>query len=306
MSGPSPEEGPAGRSPDPATRRILHLSDVHFGPPHAPEVARGVVELAARGRPDLVVISGDLTQRAKPHQFHEARRFVDEIEGGLGIATLCVPGNHDVPLYRFWERALDPLGAYRRHFSAELEPLYRDPRLLVVGVNTATNWTLKHGRITRRRLRQVEELLASAAPEQTKVLVAHHQLVPAPSFGSQRVVANAHDAMELFSRLGVEVVLSGHLHQAYVVRSEAYFPLRRRPLLIVHSGTSTSHRGRGMERHRQSCNWITVEEERLTVGQLVWEPELGRFLERSRHLYPRRFREPYGLSLDGGAAPPEV
>ena len=87
-------------------RRILHISDVHFGPPHLPDVAAGVLRLVESRQPDLVALSGDLTQRAKPHQFREACSWVDRI----GVPTVTVPGNHDVPLYRVWERFLQSMG----------------------------------------------------------------------------------------------------------------------------------------------------------------------------------------------------
>jgi predicted MPP superfamily phosphohydrolase len=88
-----------------------------------------VLALAAERRPHLVVVSGDLTQRARPEQFRAERAFVDS----LPAPAIVVPGNHDVPLYRFWERIFDPFGAYRRHFAAELEPIFADEELLVVG-----------------------------------------------------------------------------------------------------------------------------------------------------------------------------
>ncbi len=225
-------------------RRILHISDIHFGPHHAPQVAAGVLELVERRRPDLVAISGDLTQRAKPQQFRDARAFVDR----MSVPTLTVPGNHDVPMYRFWERALSPYGTYRENFAEELEPEHEDDEMLVVGINTAYNWTIKEGRIHRRRLRQVAERLSAAPAGLARIVVAHHELVPAPRFDTQRVLRNAYEAVEIFCRHGVELVLSGHLHQAYVMPSEAYYPSSRRPLMIVHAGTTTSHRGRGCER----------------------------------------------------------
>ena len=126
-------------------RNVLHISDIHFGPKHLPAVSAGVLELAAARRPDLVVISGDLTLRAKPHQFREARAFADELARIAPV--LAVPGNHDVPLYRVWERLLQPFGAWRRHFAGELEPVFRDSELLVAGVNTAQAFALKGGRI---------------------------------------------------------------------------------------------------------------------------------------------------------------
>ena len=281
---------------------LLHCSDVHFGPPHRDAVAAGLLALVERRRPGLVVISGDLTQRAKPDQFREARSFVDR----LPVPSLVVPGNHDVPMYRVWERALRPFGAYRKWFSGELEPVHRDSDMLVVGINTAFNWTVKEGRIGGRRLREVGELLAATppGPQVLKVVVAHHPLIPAPNFGSQRVVANARRAIEVFAAAGVDLVLSGHLHQAYIGSSEEYYPQGRPPVLLLHSGTTTSSRGRGGERGRNTCNWIEADERSVVVSHYAWQPPLERFAEQSRHRYPRRQVAPY--ALEGPAVPAAV
>ena len=274
-------------------RTILHISDVHFGPPHRPRVSDGVVDLAGERRPDLVVVSGDLTQRAKPEQFAAARRFVDRIP----VPTIVVPGNHDVPMYRFWERIFSPFGAYRRHFADELEPVYRDDGLLVVGINTAYNWTIKEGRITLARLRQVAAQLAATPESVFKVVVAHHHLIPPPNFGTQAVLANAWEAMDVFSLAGVDLILSGHLHQSYIGNSEEFYPQGRPPVVVVHSGTTTSSRGRAFERERNTCNWIRFDDHSVVVSRLMWHDDAGRFAEHSRHWYPRQERTPY--SLDG-------
>jgi DNA repair exonuclease SbcCD nuclease subunit len=285
---------------------LIHCSDVHFGPPHLPRVAAGLLELIEGQRPDLVVISGDLTQRAKPRQFQEARSFVDGIHR-LDVPTLVVPGNHDVPMYRVWERVFNPFGAYRSHFSRDLEPVYRDREMLVVGINTAFNRTIKGGRITSRRLREVGELLAAAPPGQFRVVVPHHDLVPPPGVSRRRVLANARRAMELFSAAGVDLVLSGHQHQTYIGASEELYPQGRSPVIVVHSGTTTSSRGRGGERHRNTCNRIEFDARSLVVSHFGWQPGLGRFAEQSRHWYPRRLVEPYTLEgLSPPAAPAEV
>lgn len=272
-------------------RTVFHVSDVHFGPPHLPRASEGVLHLVEERRPDVVVVSGDLTQRAKPEQFRQARRWVDRIP----VPVVAVPGNHDVPLYRVWERALDPFGAYRRHFSEELEPIYRDDELLIVGINTAFNWTWKDGRITLRRLLEVAELFEAVPESVFKVVVAHHHLIPPPNFGTQRVLANAYEAIDLFSSCGVDLVLSGHLHQAYIGNSEEFYPKGRPPMVILHSGTTTSNRGRMGEREKNTCNWVTVEPESLTVSHLRWHDGLDRFAEQSRHLYPRQEKVPYTL-----------
>ena len=271
--------------------RILHISDVHFGPPHLKVRSEAVLELEQDRRPDLVVVSGDLTQRAKPHQFQQARRFVDR----FGAPKLVVPGNHDVPLYRFWERFFTPYGAYCKHFNSELEPVVRTEEFLAVGINTAHGWTFTEGRIRSRRLREVARVLESAPESVPKIVVAHHNLVPPPRFGRQKKVWNAAEAMELFSSAGVDLILSGHNHQAFVAESEGFYPSGRPPVVILHSGTTTSDRGRGSEEGMNSCFWIEIDGQEMIISMMRWQPDLGRFAEHSHHRYPRRNRAPYTL-----------
>lgn len=264
---------------------------MHFGPPHLPRVSEGVLEFIDRKRPDLVVISGDLTQRARPEQFQQARAWVDRIP----VPTLTVPGNHDVPLYRVWERLFNPYGCYRKYFSEEMEPTFRDDEMLVVGINTAHGLTIKDGRISLRRLLEVEKVLRETPETVFKVVVAHHHMIPPPNFGTQRVLANAYEAIDLFSSAGVDLILSGHLHQAYIGNSEEFYPKGRPPVVILHSGTTTSNRGRGGERERNTCNWIQMDDRSLVVSHYRWHHRKDRFLEHSRHWYPRQELEPYTL-----------
>ncbi|KAB2962485.1 MAG: metallophosphoesterase, partial [Thermoanaerobaculia bacterium] len=141
-------------------RALLHLSDIHFGPKHLPEPAAAVLELVRRAPPAAVVVSGDLTQRGKPVQFRAARQFVD----ALAAPVAWVPGNHDVPLWRFWERLFAPFGAWRRHFAADLVRDRVEDGVAVLGVNTAHAWTTKHGRLRAADLAGLEARLA-ALPE---------------------------------------------------------------------------------------------------------------------------------------------
>lgn len=285
-------------------RTIFHISDVHFGPPHLPRVSQGVLEHIERNRPSLVVLSGDLTQRARPEQFREARAFVDAIP----VPVVVVPGNHDVPLWRIWERIFDPYGCYKKHFSPEMEPIHQDDEMLVVGVNTAFGWTIKDGRITMRRLLELADLFERTPESIFKVVVAHHHLIPPPNFGTQRVLGNAFEAIDIFSSVGVDLILSGHLHQAYIGNSEEFYPKGRPPVVILHSGTTTSNRGRGGERERNTCNWLRIDKESMIVSHLRWHRELDRFAEHSRHWYPRQERTPYtleGLEIGGRVPIPE-
>lgn len=278
-------------------RELLHISDLHFGPHHLDEVAEGVHGLIRDARPDLVVVSGDLTLRAKPHQFRAARQFVDAIEQKLGIPVLAIPGNHDVPLYRVWERALAPYRAYERDFSANLEPTFEDDEMLVVGVNTAANWTLKDGLVPRRRLKHLADQLATAGSRFT-VVTLHHPLVPAPRFDNRRVFRHAVETANLLVEHGVDLVLAGHHHQWFVTRSDAYYPSGRRGVLLAHCGTTTSSRGRGCERGLNTANRIRLEGEVIEIDQLGWDGEQGRFAVWSQQRHPRSRSE----SLDGAGS----
>ncbi|MEM9554684.1 MAG: metallophosphoesterase family protein [Acidobacteriota bacterium] len=272
-------------------RQILHISDIHFGPYFVPAAADAVRTLAEERGADLLVVSGDVTQRAKPRQFRDARRWLD----GFSMPWVAVPGNHDVPMYRVWERVFAPYGAYREHFDDTMEPVWQDDELYVVGVNTAFNWTIKDGRFTRESLLRVAERLEAAPPGRVKLVVAHHHLIPPPRFDTRRVTALAREATELFADLGVDLVLSGHLHQSWIGTSEEFYPRGARPVVLVHTGTTTSRRGRGWERRRCSANWIRVERDRVFVSHLLWHPERGAFVAWSRHEYPRGDAEPYVL-----------
>lgn len=254
---------------------------MHFGPPHRPLAAAGVLALVAARRPALVVISGDLTQRGKPAQFVEARAFAS----ALGVPVLAVPGNHDVPLYRVWERAFQPYTAYQRHFGAELEPVFRDPRMVVAGVNTAFNWTLKNGCVRLRRLEQIQELMVGVPAGLLKVVVAHHPLVRLPGFPGDLPATNARGTLEVLAGAGVDLVLGGHLHQGFVGRSEEFHAAPG--VLLAYAGTASSSRGRGGEREECSCNWIEWDERTLDVTRLRWRPGLSGFEEMERSRFGR-------------------
>jgi 3',5'-cyclic AMP phosphodiesterase CpdA len=256
-------------------RSILHISDIHFGPPHVAPVAAGLLELVHERRPSLVAVSGDLTQRAKPRQFASARRFLDAMRQPI----IVVPGNHDVPMYRFWERLAAPFWAYRRHFSPHLETIHQDGDLFVAGVNTAHNFTRKHGTVRHRRLRELRAAAAAVPPSSFKVVVAHHPMVRTPLLLGEPAARRARHAAAVFAEIGIELVLSGHVHLFFLGHSEDFYPHLSAHFRILHAGTTTSRRGRGVERDRNSCNWIEFDAEHVTVQQLLWEPERRGFVE---------------------------
>ncbi len=263
-------------------RSILHISDVHFGPAHQPDRAAAVVALTKERRPDFVVVSGDLTLRAKPHQFRAARRWVDQIQAPV----LAVPGNHDVPLYRVWERLGVPYGAYRRHFDSNLEPTIADDEVVLSGLNTAHGLTLTGGRLRASQLQAAAAVFAGAATGAFRIAVLHHHLVMPPTGKAGGVLSGAARALYELSVAGVDLVLAGHLHRSFLAQA-ATVPDRQAPMLILHCGTTTSTRGRVEESGRNTLNWIEVTPEELTVVSMGWMDQSAGFEELRRSSFPR-------------------
>ena len=120
--------------------RLIHISDLHFGRDR-PELMRPLLAALNDLAPDVVAISGDLTQRARASQFRAARTFIDHIEAPV----LCVPGNHDLPVHRPFRRFFRPFSNYRKHISPDLSPAWMSPDLALIGINTMSPWRWQTG-----------------------------------------------------------------------------------------------------------------------------------------------------------------
>lgn len=221
-------------------RTVLHLSDLHFNKID-PRKAVAVVEAARTLAPDLVVVSGDLTQRARPRQFLAARRFLDQ----LPQPQLVVPGNHDIPTWNVWDRVMEPMTHYRQYISADLEPFYSDPELMVVGVNTTRVLTSKYGRINQLQIQAVAEHLRQAGSAATKMVVAHHPFDVPANDNQKDLVGRSALAMDTFARCGVDVLLGGHLHRANINGTAQRYQIYGHSALVVQAGTAISGRLRG-------------------------------------------------------------
>ncbi|MBC2836908.1 metallophosphoesterase family protein [Paragemmobacter straminiformis] len=211
---------------------IVHLSDPHFGA-ERPDLVEPLLAAVARLAPDLVVLSGDLTQRARSGQYAAAMRLL----AGCRAPVLVVPGNHDVPLWNIGLRLVDPWRRWRRAVGPELGPLFVNDAMLVLGLNTADPMAWKNGRIGAVQLQRVAEVCATAGARR-RVLVLHHPLQGPPS--EPPALRGAAAAIPALVDAGVDMVLSGHLHSTYAT------PLAAAPgILSVQAGTCLSHRVRG-------------------------------------------------------------
>ena len=265
---------------------VLHISDLHFGPPFLADRADAVRELAAARRPDLLVASGDFTQRAKRHQFQAAADYLATFD----VPMVVTPGNHDVPLYRVWERLLSPLALYREHISAELDEIARLDGMTVVALNSTWPARPTNGKLRMRQLEFARRAFEEAPGRDLRIVVTHHHLAPPPDLEHDRVMSRARRALVAFTEMEVDLVLAGHLHRAYIGDSLDFFPGKEREsgIVIVHCGTTTSSRGRGRERLKNSLNWIEADRERILVTHYLWKDLEGRFRPHSEHRFGSR------------------
>ncbi|MDQ6629990.1 MAG: metallophosphoesterase [Pseudomonadota bacterium] len=257
-------------------RTLVHLSDLHFGRTDAALIEPLLASIAVLG-PDVVVVSGDLTQRARATEFAQARAFLDR----LAAPRIVVPGNHDVPMYRVWERFLSPLGKYRRYIGSDLEPAFVDDEIAVLGVNTARSLTFKNGRINQAQIDSIRRRFEPLAESLTKVVVTHHPFDLPDEPGEAEVVGRAQRAMAAFATCGVDLLLAGHFHTSQAGDTSKRHPLSGYSALVVQAGTATSTRGRG---ESNTFNVLRVQRDAIAVERRAWHPETGAFeLERTEN-----------------------
>ncbi|MEP6565079.1 MAG: metallophosphoesterase [Mesorhizobium sp.] len=250
-------------------KTIVHLSDLHFGTADSQIVEAVGAEVRAI-KPDLLVVSGDLTQRARKAEFSQARAFLDS----LRAPKIVVPGNHDVPLFNIFARALTPLERYRRYIDVDTDPFYSDSEMAVVGINTARSFTVKDGRINANQLAAMTARFAGLADEVTRVVVTHHPFEGRNLDHDNGVVGRAEMAMEAFSRCRVDIILSGHHHLHHANSSTVRYAKEQYGTLLIQAGTAVSTRRREAA---NSFNVIRIDRPEIRLECRVWQPERERF-----------------------------
>jgi 3',5'-cyclic AMP phosphodiesterase CpdA len=245
--------------------RLIHLSDLHFGA-HDPKLVEAVERKIDEVAPDLVVVSGDFTQRARTEQFQDACRFLERLRDA-GHEVLAVPGNHDVPLYDVFRRFLSPLTRYMRYIDDTLCPMMEIPGATVLGINTARSFTFKDGRINEEQMQFIRDTFARTDPNSARILVTHHPLFAFQVGDSMsRAVGRSELALDAIGDAGVDMLLAGHNHDASV-HSARDLVTRAGAALVVQAGTATSTRVREQD---QSFNTIEVDCPMITVTVESW------------------------------------
>lgn len=280
-------------------RRVVHVSDLHFG-----TVRKGIVESLVSDvrdfEPDLVVVTGDLTQRATDQQFEDARKFLQ----ALKVPQLVIPGNHDIaPLYHPLRRLFRPFAGFRRHLSIELDTVFADDQLLVIGLNTVQPLRWKEGAISRRQLSLIAEQ-ADRHPHHFRVVAAHHPLASLLVGSSISKVRRHAELLETLESADIALCMTGHLHESARGPFASALGQAHRTL-VVRASTATSARVRS---HRNAYNRLLIRPSRLEIcvrawtGQAFETDHVEHFQREQGHWQNRHISEPVS-GLDASDRP---
>jgi 3',5'-cyclic AMP phosphodiesterase CpdA len=218
---------------------LLQVSDPHFGT-ERPAVLSALLRLARAQAPALVLLSGDITQRARPAEFAAAQAFVQ----ALPAPVLAIPGNHDVPLFNLALRAFAPCGRQRRMLDPELEGERAGPSWLVLGVDTTCRWRHKDGRVSAAQVERVAQRLESASPHQLRIVLVHHPVAVTRPEDRGNLLHGHERAVRRWASAGADLVVGGHIHLPYVLPLHGVHAGLPRRVWAVQAGTAVSSRVR--------------------------------------------------------------
>ncbi|HET7046443.1 MAG TPA: metallophosphoesterase [Gaiellaceae bacterium] len=277
--------------------RVLHVSDLHFGTHEDRAVERALAALLEQARPELVVASGDLTNRGRASEHERAARFLQ----GLGPPVLAVPGNHDIP-YTFPARFAHPWREFERRWQT-VEPVYASPTLHAVGLNSVRPWRHQSGGLRDAQLERAAERLAEAAPGAYRIVALHHQLVGAPWRTRKKPVARRNEVLARLVDSGAELILGGHIHQAAVSSRDEFEVTRgdesRAVVVSIAPGLGQPRPSRRGE--ARGLHVYAVEADAVEVETSIWRRDGWALTARRR--FPRG-AGPLAVSAAAAPAPP--
>lgn len=254
--------------------RIAHLSDPHFGT-ILPGVLEGLLETLNELKPDIILLTGDITQRARRRQFQDAKKFTHALPAARFIA---VPGNHDIPLFNLFARLFNPYFGFKNLFKDQLEKDHRIGDILVTGLNSTSQWRHVQGafdckRLEKRLKAQSESPLSS--PPKVHIAAFHHPMDCAKPQDEKNLLIGRDQVIEILARYRVDLIIGGHIHDPYVALSTVRYPKTERTMIIGVAGTCASWRTR--KNAPNSFNLIEVDTRStplLTIHRFDQQPNL--------------------------------
>ena len=217
---------------------VIQISDMHFGT-EQPPVVEALVDLVHSEQPSLVIVSGDIAQRARTAQFRAARVFLDSL---AAPNMLVIPGNHDIPLFDLFTRFLRPYAKYSREFGSTLEPAHSSDELLVITVNTTRRYRHVDGEVSETQIGRVSQLLSKARAHQLRIVVTHQPVCVMRPQDEENLLNGHKSAVHAWAEAGAPGIMGGHIHLPYVCPMHETLPAGTRKLWAVQAGTAVSSR----------------------------------------------------------------
>lgn len=252
---------------------LLHISDTHFGTEQTPVMQAFEAHVKDHGA-DLVVLSGDITQRAKCTQFASAQAFIKRIKNYGVPEVLAIPGNHDIPMFNLLARIFSPYGYYRLYIDSNLAPIFENDDALIIGLNTTHPKRRKDGKVTARQIEEVAERLQKCDPKKLRIVVAHQPFGSIVASDLRNLQFGARAALERWAASGLDVVMGGHIHLPYVLPLSTQYAGLSKEIWGVQAGTTFSSRVRG--RTPNSFNRIHLNKQTRQVTVERWDYAVSR------------------------------
>lgn len=254
-------------------KKILHLSDLHFGT-ERPGLTALLIKDCLQLKPDIIIVSGDLTQRATLKQYQAARKFLSHFHNQR---VLCVPGNHDISLYNLLERFFFPFRKYQQWIASTLCAAYSDKDLAILGINSVTPYKSMGGYVTDEQLSLVIKFFEKQPSNITRIIVMHHNLIKSER---HKIINDADKIISVFKRLNIHIVLSGHIHYPWIEAIES--ENSSHSLYILTAGTAISYRT------IQPNSYNIIEIHDRTFNFIVREFTGNKFLNKEQHTLTTR------------------
>lgn len=249
-----------------AALRIAHVSDIHVGA-HDDRALDGLIADLHAADVAATVVTGDLTMRARTHQFARAVEIVSQFPS----PTLTVLGNHDLPLVNSFRRLAAPYAKFIAAVTEDLDPVLDLATVRIQGLASMPRWRWKSGRISRRQADLIRATFATSPPATARVVALHHP----PSSANLESLAGRAVFEQALVDAEVDVVLAGHTHVPAVQLLRVGSGSTSRQVVEVVAGTATSHRTRGT---RRSWSLLEFTETTIAVTEHVahghqWRPQ---------------------------------
>lgn len=251
--------------------KIIHISDLHFGR-ETDAAVKALTGDIAKAEPDIIVISGDLTQRAKQKQFEQAKKFVDLFP----CPKVIIPGNHDIPLYNLFRRLTHPFERYYSFFPEVEYDFSSDDTVDIFGLNSVRARRWKSGKVSPKEMKEIE-YFDRYNPKKLRIAALHHNLVYRPHITDVDKFLQTDRLIKKFRQNNLDLILFGHDHKR-LVRGNSTDKSEPSDLIFIQAGSAISNRLRG---EPNSYNIIFYENKNLKI--VVKELRQNSFMESAEH-----------------------